>query len=71
MAGGLWTPTKVSSAASNYDGNPNGPGDYQGVAVANGTTYPYFSDHRAANAAGDDTAGTIDGGFEIYAGVVP
>src|SRR5260370_38621374 len=47
----------VSSASSDFDGNPNGPGDYQGIAVLQNPiplVFPYFSDHRA-------------GDFEIYA----
>jgi hypothetical protein len=50
--------TLVTSASSDFDGNPNGPGDYQGIAALQSPTpsvFPYFSDHRA-------------GDFEIYAG---
>jgi len=50
--------TLVSSASSDFDGNPNGPGAYQGIATLQGPTpsvFPYFSDHRS-------------GDFEIFAG---
>jgi hypothetical protein len=50
--------TLVSSASSDFDGNPNGPGDYQGIATLQSATpsvFPYFSDHRS-------------GDFEIFAG---
>jgi len=62
---------QVTDVDSNFDGNPNGPGDYQGIACLGSTCYPYFSDHRNANAAVDGTSGTIDGGFEVYSSVQP
>jgi hypothetical protein len=61
----------VTDADSDFDGNPNGPGDYSGLATVGSTAHPYFSDHRDANTAGDNTAGTIDGGFEIYTAAIP
>ena len=63
--------TKVSDADSNFDGNPNGPGDYSGIATLGTTAHPYFADHRDANTAGDNTSGTIDGGFEVYSAIKP
>jgi hypothetical protein len=61
---------KITDDDSDFGGNPNGPGDYQGLATLGSTAHPYFSDHRNANAAIDNNAGTIDGGFEIYAASV-
>jgi|GEM_PF-1385303 len=69
--GATFTDTRVTDVGSVFDGNPNGPGDYGTVTALSGTTYPYFADHRDANAAVDDNAGTTDGGFEIYSGVQP
>ena len=53
--------TRVSTASSNFDGNRNGPGDYQGGTAGLGSTYAYFSDHRTDNASSGS-----GGGFEIY-----
>jgi hypothetical protein len=58
--------SRVTNADSDFDGNPNGPGDYSGIATAGTTAHPYFTDHRDANATSDNNSGTIDGGFEIY-----
>jgi hypothetical protein len=60
---------RVSDADSNFNGNPNGPGDYQGIACLGSTCYPYFSDHRDANATVDGNSSTLDGGFEIYSSI--
>jgi BNR repeat-like domain len=50
--GGLtWSPNvKLTSAASDFDGNPNGPGDYSSATVHLGLFYPFHSDHRTTNA---------------------
>jgi hypothetical protein len=51
--GATWSANiRVTSAQSNFDGNPNGPGDYSS-STPFGTTspavWPFFSDHRLAN----------------------
>lgn len=56
---------KISDEQSNFDGNPNGPGDYSGIACMGTAAFPYFPDHRASNAT--YATGTA-GSFEIYAG---
>jgi hypothetical protein len=63
--------SKVTDADSNFDGNANGPGDYQGQASLGSVAYVFSSDHRDANATNDTTSGFIAGGFEIYAGRKP
>jgi len=58
----IFTDSLASSASSDFDGNPNGPGDYQGIAALQSPTpsvFPYFSNHRASS------------DFEIYAGRLP
>jgi hypothetical protein len=49
---------KLTSAPSNFDGNPNGPGDYSSSSPF-GTkgVFAFFSDHRAAD-------------FEVYAAAI-
>lgn len=56
---------KISDEQSNLDGNPNGPGDYSGIACMGTAAFPYFADHRGSNATYE--SGTA-GSFEIYAG---
>ena len=63
--------TKVTDVDSDFDGNPNGPGDYQGQAAWGAGAVAFFSDHRDANATNDSTTGFIAGGFEIYASRKP
>jgi hypothetical protein len=63
--------TKVTDVDSDFDGNPNGPGDYSGITTSGTTAHPYFADHRDANATNDGNSGTIDGGFEIYTADIP
>lgn len=65
--GGSFAESRITDFSSNFNGNPNGPGDYQGIACRAGSASSYFSDHRDANATNDGAAGSIDGGFEIYA----
>jgi hypothetical protein len=69
--GVTFTDYKVTDVDSDFDGNPNGPGDYSGLAALGSVAHPFFSDHRDANATNDNTAGFIDGGFEIYSGLIP
>lgn len=46
-SGTSWAPNiRVTAVQSNFDGNPNGPGDYSGAATFNASAYPFFSDHR-------------------------
>lgn len=40
---------KETSAQSNFDGNPNGPGDYSSSTPFGGAAWPFFCDHRLAN----------------------
>ena len=50
--GSTWsTNVKVTTAPSNFDGNPNGPGDYSSSSPFNkvGGVFPFFSDHRAGD----------------------
>jgi hypothetical protein len=56
----------VTSAASNFDGNPNGPGDYSSSTPFTAAVWPFFSDHRATN---PETARA--GAFEIYTVDIP
>jgi BNR repeat-like domain len=67
--GATFTDTKITDVDSDFDGNPNGPGDYSGLASWAGTAYPFFADHRDANATIDSTYS--GGGFEIYAAALP
>jgi hypothetical protein len=52
---------RETSASSNFDGNPNGPGDYSSSTPFSLAVWPFFSDHRAAN---PETA--PGGAFEVY-----
>jgi hypothetical protein len=60
--GVTWTAnTRRTSAQSDFDGNPNGPGDYSSSTPGLGFVFPFFGDHRAANPE------TAPGGrFDIY-----
>jgi hypothetical protein len=49
--------TKVTSAPSNFNGNPNGPGDYSSSHPFAGGVFPLFSDHRASD-------------YEVYTGKI-
>jgi hypothetical protein len=69
--GVTFTDHKATDVDSDFDGNANGPGDYSGLATLNNVAFPFFSDHRDANATNDNIAGFIDGGFEIYSGLAP
>jgi hypothetical protein len=58
--------TRVTPVSSDYDGNPNGPGDYSGNAPFGFSTilsFPFFCSHLATDIAKE--TGTA-GAFEIY-----
>ena len=62
--GATWAANvRETTAASDFDGNSNGPGDYSSSTPAPGLggVFPFFSDHRATN---PQTA--PGGGFDIY-----
>ena len=69
--GATFADSRVTDVDSDFDGNKNGPGDYQGLACWGAVAFPFFSDHRDSNATNDNTTGFIDGGFEIYSGHKP
>ena len=68
--GDTFSNTHVTDVGSKFDGDPNGPGDYSGIATIGTTVYTYFVDLRGSNKTDDDLANSIDGGFEIYSAVV-
>ena len=48
--GGAWSANvKQTSASSNFNGNPNGPGDYSSSSPFSGAVWPFFCDHRVAD----------------------
>jgi hypothetical protein len=48
--GATWAANiRITSAQSNFDGNPNGPGDYSSSTPFSSAVFPFFSDHRLAN----------------------
>jgi hypothetical protein len=48
--GATWSANiKLTSAQSNFDGNPNGPGDYSSSTPFGGAVFPFFCDHRLSN----------------------
>jgi hypothetical protein len=60
--GATWSANvRVTSASSNFDGNPNGPGDYSSSTPFGGSVWPFFCDHRSTNA---ETAS--GGAFDVY-----
>jgi len=61
-SGATWSANvRQTSAASNFNGNVNGPGDYSSSTPFNLAVWPFFSDHRTTNPQ------TASGGaFEIY-----
>lgn len=62
--GATWAANvRVTSEASDFDGNPNGPGDYSSSSPHAGSVWPFFSDHRQSNI--NIETGTA-GGFEVY-----
>ena len=52
---------RLTSAQSNFDGNPNGPGDYSSSTPSGTGVWPFFSDHRTTN---PETS--TGGGYDIY-----
>src|SRR6266542_6291626 len=57
-SGATWSANiQVTTAQSNFDGNPNGPGDYSSSTPLNDTVRPFFCDHRSTNPGGS---------FDIY-----
>jgi hypothetical protein len=57
---------KVTLASSDYDGNPNGPGDYSGIAPQPSsltTSFPFWASHLGSDISQE--TGTA-GAFEIY-----
>jgi hypothetical protein len=61
-SGSTWaTNVRLTSAQSDFDGNPNGPGDYSSSTPFGSAVYPFFSDHRVSN---PETAS--GGGFDVY-----
>jgi len=66
--GATFTDSKVTDVDSDFDGNANGPGDYQGQAAWGTCLFSIFSNHRDSNTTNDNITGFIAGGFEIYAG---
>jgi hypothetical protein len=61
-SGATWAANaRLTSAGSNFDGNPNGPGDYSSSAPFSAAAWPFFSDHRTTN----PQTGT-GGGYDVY-----
>jgi hypothetical protein len=47
--GASWSANvRMTSAASNFNGNPNGPGDYSSSIPFSNAVWPFFCDHRTA-----------------------
>jgi hypothetical protein len=60
--GATWSANvRQTSASSNFDGNPNGPGDYSSSTPFSSAVWPFFSDHRTTN-----SETSLAGAFEIY-----
>jgi hypothetical protein len=61
-SGATWSANvRMTSAQSDFDGNPNGPGDYSSSTPFSSAVWPFFSDHRTTNPQ------TSSGGaFDIY-----
>jgi hypothetical protein len=60
--GATWSANvRETSATSNFDGNPNGPGDYSSSTPFSTAVWPFFCDHRTSN---PETS--LAGAFEIY-----
>jgi hypothetical protein len=59
---------RVTTTASSYDGNANGPGDYSGnAAFGPGSSYAFFCSHTSSDIS--QQSGNA-GGFETYAGTI-
>jgi hypothetical protein len=60
--GTTWAPNvRLTTAQSNFDGNPNGPGDYSSSTPLGAVAWPFFSDHRTTNP--ETSSG---GSYDIY-----
>ncbi len=66
--GSTFGDVRVTDFDSSFDGNPNGPGDYQGIACQGSTSHPYFSDHRSSNTSAETG---VAGAFEVYSAIKP
>jgi hypothetical protein len=52
---------RLTNAQSDFDGNPNGPGDYSSSTPFSSAVWPFFCDHRTTNPQ------TASGGaFDVY-----
>jgi hypothetical protein len=61
-SGATWSANvRMTSAQSDFDGNPNGPGDYSSSTPFSSAVWPFFSDHRTTN---PETS--TGGAFDIY-----
>jgi hypothetical protein len=50
-SGATWSANvKLTDAQSDFDGNPNGPGDYSSSTPFSSAVWPFFCDHRTGNA---------------------
>lgn len=48
--GNTWSANvRVTTAQSNFNGNPNGPGDYSSSTPFSAAVWPFFSDHRSSD----------------------
>jgi hypothetical protein len=57
-SGATWSANvRLTYAASDFDGNSNGPGDYSSSTPSVTGVWPFFSDHRASD-------------FEVYTATV-
>jgi hypothetical protein len=60
--GAMWSANvRLTSASSNFDGNPNGPGDYSSSTPFSGGVSPFFSDHRTSN-----PQTSTGGAYDVY-----
>ncbi len=61
-SGATWSANlKETSAQSNFDGNPNGPGDYSSSTPFSTAVWPFFCDHRISN-----PQTSTGGAFDVY-----
>ena len=61
-SGATWSANvRMTSAQSDFDGNPNGPGDYSSSTPFSSAVWPFFSDHRTSN-----PQTSTGGGFDVY-----
>lgn len=62
--GATWSANvRLTTDSSNFDGNPNGPGDYSSSTPSSAGVFPFHSDHRTTTGA--DTL------MEIYTEQIP